>query len=117
MPVDTPSTACISLTLDVEFISSLAQVFLKKFNQGSHDKVLLDVIVISALDLKEKLTAHPSLSVAEHEALPHVEELAGTTGNALSQVKARAINTTKLHTCLQTTMLLAWHELARGHAR
>lgn len=54
---------------------------------------------------------------AQRDDLPDVDTLVCRTTNALYGVLLGSLNASRLQTCIQTIMLLAWHELAHGFMR
>ncbi len=79
-------------------------------NQGAHDKVLLNAILLAGLGLKCTLTG---TAEAAREELVELHVMANRTAASLFSVLLGSLNANRLQTCVQSIMLLAWHDLTR----
>lgn len=87
---------------------------MRAFNQGAHDKVLLNAILLAGLGLKCTLTG---TAEAAREELVELHVMANRTAASLFSVLIGSLNANRLQTCVQSIMLLAWHDLTQGHTR
>lgn len=94
--------------------SSPDQLFLKDYHEDSHDRQLLDCILISALGLREHFFAGAVGAPPRARELPELNNLIPKFTDTFNKVKLGMLNASKMHVCIQCIMLLAWHELASG---
>ncbi|SPO30320.1 uncharacterized protein UTRI_05784 [Ustilago trichophora] len=101
------------------FLSTIVSrtLFLASVDDKEHNRVLYDAILIAGHGLKEKVSFHPRGTDTEPYGLPDLDCLIRRTTNALYKTKLGGLKSAGVQTCVQASMLLAWHELALGLVR